>query len=98
MYTVDSFVSVRIGGLVLKSPVIENNSKPKYATRLFFPVYFPLFNDNIIAKVWDKRMPSDNLIANLSQNNSKKDIFNISLIQSNDGHIPYVWVNLYGIP
>ena len=98
IYSVDSFVSVRVGSFVLKTGTVENNINPKFNTRLEFPVFFPLFSDSIIVKVWDKGMPADLLIANVPEKLKEKDIFNIINIQSQNGHIPFTWINLYGIP
>ena len=98
MYSVNSFISVRVGSIVLKTPIIENNKNPKYTTRLEFPIFFPLFSDTIIIKAWDKGVPTDLLIANIPEKLKEKDIFNIINIQSQNGHIPFTWINLYGIP
>ncbi len=64
-----------------------------------FPLYFPVFNDKIVIRVWDKRIcMADTFIAMIPEMPSENDFFNINFLQSRGGVMPYRWFNLYGIP
>jgi hypothetical protein len=64
-----------------------------------FPLYFPVFNDKIVIRVWDKRIcMSDTFVAMIPEMPSENDFFNINFLQSRGGVMPYRWFNLYGIP
>lgn len=38
---------------MLRTPTIKNSQKPNFQTRMVFPVFFPVFNDKIVIRVWD---------------------------------------------
>ena len=98
VYRCDSFVSVRVGNVILKTPVIENNQKPIFSNRMVFPVHFPIMNDKVLIKVWDYSMLTDTFIANAPENPLDDLSFDLNYLQSAGGTIPFKWVNLYGIP
>lgn len=95
----DSFISVRCGGITLCTSVMKNMQKPQYATRLLFPLYFPVMNDKIVIRVWDKRIClADSFIGMIPEIPQENDFFNVNFLQSRGGVMPYRWISLYGIP
>ena len=77
----DSFISVRAGGITQITPVMKSMQNPQYATRLMFPLYFPVFNDKIVIRVWDKRVcMTDNFIAMIPEIPSETDFFNANFL------------------
>lgn len=64
-----------------------------------FPITFPLNNDKIVIRVWDKRVcMSDTFIGQIPEFPQENDFFNITYLQSKGGVLPYRWFSLYGIP
>lgn len=58
-----------------------------------FPVEFPLYNDKVILRVWDKRtMVSDIFIANIPEFTKENDFFSLTYLQSRGGIMPFRWV------
>ena len=98
LYRCDSFISVRVGDTILRTPTVENNQKPVYSTRMVFPVHFPIMNDKIVMKVWDQHVLGDTFIANVPENPLEDLSFDLNYLQSAGGTIPFKWINLYGIP
>lgn len=46
-----------------------------------FPLYFPIFNDKIVLKLWDKRVcMSDTFIARIPELPSETDFFNANFL------------------
>lgn len=90
---IDSFISVRCCGQTLTTPVIKNNQKPIFNTKLQFPCFLPLLNDKIIMRIWDQRtgLP-DIFIANIPEMASETDYFNINSLLAKGGNMPYRWV------
>lgn len=79
--------------------MIEGNQKPKFSTRLKYPVSFPLLNDKIVMKCWHRRaMLSDVFIANIPENPFIDGWFNVNYLQSTGGNLPFTWISMYGIP
>jgi Ca2+-dependent lipid-binding protein len=77
----DSFVSCRVGGIVLASEVVKNSQKPVYSARMMFPLYYPVLNDKITIRVWDKRrLLSDIYIASIPEVATEFDSFNINVL------------------
>lgn len=98
LYRCDSFLSVRVGNTILRTQTVEKNQKPKFSTRLVFPVHFPLMNDKVVMKLWDQAALGDIFIANVPENPFEDLAFDLNYLQSAGGTIPFKWVNLYGIP
>lgn len=98
LYRCDSFLSVRVGNTILRTQTIEKNQKPKFSTRMVFPVHFPIMNDKVVMKLWDQNMLGDQFIANVPENPFEDLSFDLNYLQSAGGTIPFKWVNLYGIP
>lgn len=93
------FISARVGNMILKTSMIEGSQKPKFSTRLRYPVQFPLLNDKIVMKCWHRRtMMSDIFIANIPENPFVDGWFNVNYLQSTGGNLPFTWINFYGIP
>ena len=77
----------------------KNTQKPQFYCKLCFPVEFPVYNDKVIIRVWDKRrMASDHFIANIPELAKENDFFSLNYLQSRGGLMPFRWFNLYGIP
>lgn len=84
---------------MLITHVAKNTQKPQFFSKLCFPVEFPVYNDKIIIRVWDKRvMYSDHFIANIPEIARENDFFSLNYLQSRGGLMPFRWFNLYGIP
>jgi hypothetical protein len=98
MYHCDSFLSCRVGNTILRTQTIQKNQKPKFSTRMVFPVHFPIMNDKVVMKLWDQSMLGDVFIANVPENPFEDLSFDLNYLQSAGGTIPFKWVNLYGIP
>jgi hypothetical protein len=98
LYRCDSFLSVRVGNTILRTQTIEKNQKPKFSTRMVFPVHFPIMNDKVVMKLWDQKLLGDIFIANVPENPFEDLSFDLNYLQSAGGTIPFKWVNLYGIP
>jgi Ca2+-dependent lipid-binding protein len=80
-YSCDAFLSAKVAGYLQTTPVIEGTQKPKFSTRIMFPVYFPLMNDKIILKLWDKRkLMQDVFIGNVPENPFIDNWFNINFL------------------
>lgn len=96
---VNSFVSVRAGGNVLRTSIIDKSQKPSYQCRIFLPIYFPIYNDKIIVRLWDHRsFTSDIFIASIPEVSTENDYFNLNYLLNKGGIMSYRWFNLYGIP
>jgi len=83
----------------LITQVAKNTVKPQYYSKLCFPCEFPVYNDKVIIRVWDKCfMAADNFIANIPEIAKENDFFSLNYLQSRGGMMPFRWFNLYGIP
>ena len=73
--------------------MVEGSQKPKFSTRLKYPVTFPLLNDKIVMKTWHNGgyLP-DIFIANIPENPFVDGWFNINYLQSTGGNLPFTWV------
>jgi hypothetical protein len=86
----DSFISVRANGLTQVTATFSSQTKPQFKTRMLFPLLFPLNNDKIIIRVWDKRKClSDTFIAQVPETPTENDFFNINFLQSRGGVLPF---------
>ena len=81
------------------SQVAKNTTKPQYYAKLCFPCEFPVYNDKVVIRVWDKCfLAADNFIANVPEIAKENDFFSLNYLQSRGGLMPFRWFNLYGIP
>ncbi|KAG1697428.1 hypothetical protein DVH05_016302 [Phytophthora capsici] len=69
----------------------ENLHVP-FNQELWFPVLLPTMSDNIFVSVWDWDMTADQLVANVLQP------FSFKQIQSYPNQFKHIWANLYGPP
>ena len=61
--------------------IVKNSTKPSYNCRMMFPIYFPVHNDKIIIRLWDKRkLLVDLFIAQVPEFPSQNDPFNINYL------------------
>lgn len=90
------FISVRCCGNVLVTPVIKNSRRPNFQTRLLFPIFFPVHQDNIVCRLWDKRIGlSDIFIANIPEFPAANDAFHLNHLNIRGGVLPFRWVIIY---
>ncbi len=75
----DPFISVRCCNLTLVTAPASSTSNPVYNSKFTFPVYFPLLNDKIVIRIWDKRSGmSDIYIASIPEIPIESNFFNIN--------------------
>ncbi|EAR93381.2 C2 domain protein (macronuclear) [Tetrahymena thermophila SB210] len=97
--TCDSFIACRVGSNVLRTMTVKNSQKPNFQTKMVFPVFFPVYNDKIVIRVWDSRtLRSDNFIAAIPEKPNENDWFNINTLHSRGGTMSFRWFHLYGVP
>ena len=96
---IKGLISCKVANSILISKVQERTQKPKFSTRMKFPISFPLLNDKIVMKAWNiNDFSPDQFIANIPENPFIDNWFNINFLQSGGGNLPFTWINLYGIP
>ena len=93
-----SFISCRVQNFVMKTEATAPSTKPKWNSRLQFPITLPLLNDKIIIKMWDQKFASSTFYANVPENPLYENKFHINYLQSTGGNMPFTYINLYGIP
>lgn len=90
-------MSARVFGCVLTTQAVKN-MKPKWYTKFQMPLMYPVMNDKITIRVWHRRrglMPNM-FIANVPEQPTATDSFNITVLQAQDGRMKATWINLYG--
>lgn len=92
------FVSARVFGCVLTTPVGRNNN-PKFNAKLQFPIFYPILNNKITMRLWHKTgaMSANVFLANIPEHPSPLDQFNITKLKSQDGRMKPRWFNVYGV-
>ena len=81
------------------TPIKNDTTKPQFNSKLVFPVSDPFYNDKILIRVWDHRTGfKDRFIANIPENVTDDDYFNLTYLQSRGCYMPLKWFNLYSIP
>ena len=64
-----SFISCRVQNYVMCTEATAASKKPKWNSRLQFPISLPLLNDKIIIKMWNKKnYMTDTFYANVPEN------------------------------
>ncbi|CAI2387752.1 unnamed protein product [Moneuplotes crassus] len=92
-----TYCSARVMGNTICTGTVKESVNPAFNQKLSLPVILPTLNDKILIKIWmDYSLTSVDLLANLPEVPRKDDIFNISILQGNEGWVTSKWYNMYG--